>query len=82
MNIQVVSRTQRIVVSPATQAISIINAGPPGPAGSGGSGGTIAGNISGGRADTVYGGATVISGGRADTSYGSAPVISGGRASG
>lgn len=32
-NIQVLSKTQRIVVDPATKAISIVNAGPPGPPG-------------------------------------------------
>lgn len=34
--IEVVAKTQRIVVDPSTQAVSVINAGPQGPAGVGG----------------------------------------------
>lgn len=43
-NVTVISRTQRIVVDPATSSVSVINAGPRGPAGPMGQGITIAGS--------------------------------------
>ncbi len=32
-NIVAISQTQKIIVNPATQAVSVVNAGPPGPPG-------------------------------------------------